>query len=270
MAIYGLGSMGDEVKNIQERLQQLNFFSGSVDGEFGADTEAAVKAFQKASGLDVDGQVGPITRSALFEINAVVDLSHHNGDVDLNKAKAASILGVIQKASQGIGYADPTYEANRSKAIAAGLYWGAYHFGTGSDGVQQAEHFLDIVKPGSKDLLVLDFEANAQGPSMTLEEARAFVTHVNKMTGRWPGLYAGHYLKELLGNSKDPVLSSCWFWLSQYGPTPVIPNSWDKWTMWQYTDGGIGSEPHSVDGIGRCDRDKFNGDEAALRELWGI
>ena len=32
-----------------------------ADGDFGADTEAAVKAFQKTCGLDVDGNAGPKT-----------------------------------------------------------------------------------------------------------------------------------------------------------------------------------------------------------------
>jgi hypothetical protein len=39
--------------------------------------------------------------------------------------------------------------------------------------------------------------------------------------------------------------------------------------MWQYTNGALGPEPHEVAGIGRCDRDKFNGSEAGLRKLWG-
>jgi lysozyme len=39
--------------------------------------------------------------------------------------------------------------------------------------------------------------------------------------------------------------------------------------MWQYTDGALGPKPHTVKGIGRCDRDKFNGSEAQLRKLWG-
>ena len=49
----------------------------------------------------------------------------------------------------------------------------------------------------------------------------------------------------------------------------MVPPNWPTWTMWQYTDGGIGPEPHPVNGIGRCDRDKFNGNENQLRELWG-
>lgn len=200
--------------------------------------------------------------------NAVVDLSHHNGNVNLNKAKEAGLLGVIQKASQGQASKDPTYQTNRTKASNAGLLWGAYHFGTGSDGLKQAQHFLKTVGNDEGVLLVLDFEPNPTGPSMSLEEARAFVTHVKEATGRFPGLYSGHYIKDLLGTRTDPVLANCWFWLAQYGPTAVVPPNWGTWTMWQYTDGAVGPEPHTVSGIGRCDRDKFNGTAESLATFW--
>jgi lysozyme len=204
----------------------------------------------------------------MASINAVIDLSHHNGKVDLNAASQAGILGVIHKATQGWQYQDPMYATNQALAAAAGLMWGAYHFGVGADGVAQAEFFLNTVDPNAATLLVLDFEANAQGPSMTLEEARAFVTHVNQVTGKWPGLYGGHYLKELLGTNSDPVLTQCWLWLSQFGPTPVIPPAWPDWRMWQYTDGAMGPLPHDVPGIGRCDRDQFNGTADELTAFW--
>lgn len=202
-------------------------------------------------------------------LNSVVDLSHHNGTVDLVAAAGDGILGVIHKATQGTDYTDPVFAQNATAARAAGLWWGAYHFGVGGDGVAQAEHFLAVVEPRSDTLLALDFEANAQGPSMSLEEARAFVTHVYQATGVWPGFYSGHYIKELLGTQPDPILQNCWFWLSQYGATPVVPPCWPRWTMWQYTDGGLGPEPHTVAGIGRCDRDQFNGGLEGLRRLWG-
>jgi len=200
--------------------------------------------------------------------NVVIDLSHHNGVVDLMRAKGAGILGVVQKASQGQSFKDPTYDDNRAKGEAAGLLWGAYHFGTGDNGESQADWFLNVVKPSGQELLVLDLEQNPQGPSMTLEEARAFVTHVKEQTGTWPGLYSGHYVKALLGSTIDPVLRNCWFWLSQYGPTAVVPANWQRWTLWQYTDGALGPEPHQVDGVGFCDRDLFNGDDDALRDFW--
>lgn len=103
---------------------------------------------------------------------------------------------------------------------------------------------------------------------MTLEEARAFVTHVRAVTGKWPGFYSGHYIKQLLGTAEDPVLANCWFWLAQYGPTAVVPKNWKTWTFWQYTDGALGPQPHEVKGVGRCDRDRFNGSAADLKTFW--
>lgn len=201
-------------------------------------------------------------------LNAVVDISHHNGNVDLQAAKNDGIIGVIHKATQGQTGVDAMYQTNRSKAAAAGLLWGAYHFGTGADGTAQAQHFLDVVGTFDNTLLVLDFEQNPGGESMTLQQARDFVTQIDKVTGRFPGFYSGSYIKQLLGSARDPVLAQCWLWLPQYGPTPVVPANWPTWTMWQYTDGTSGPQPHTVAGIGNCDRDKFNGAEDQLRALW--
>jgi lysozyme len=38
--------------------------------------------------------------------------------------------------------------------------------------------------------------------------------------------------------------------------------------MWQYTDGGVGPTPHTVDGIGSCDRNYYNGTDAQLKSWW--
>jgi lysozyme len=202
--------------------------------------------------------------------NSVIDISHHNGSrLRFDKAKADGIVGVIQKATQGEAYVDATFKRNRTAILEADLLFGAYHFGTGANGVSQAQHFLDTVQPDKNTVVVLDFEDNPTGNTMTLEEARAFVTHVHEELGRWPGFYSGHTIKRVLGTTVDPVLKNCWFWLAQYGPTAVVPPCWSTWTMWQYTDGGVGPMPHSVDGIGTCDRDFFNGTDAQLKSWWG-
>ena len=201
--------------------------------------------------------------------NSVIDISHHNGTgLNFGKAKADGIAGVIHKATQGEAYVDPNLRRNRNAILGSKLLFGAYHFGTGANGITQAAHFLDVVQPDNKTVIVLDFEDNPAGTNMTLEEARAFVTHVKMQTGRWPGFYSGHTIKRLLGTAVDPILNNCWFWLAQYGPTAVVPPDWPTWTMWQYTDVAFGPEPHKVNGIGRCDRDRFNGTEQQLRQLW--
>ncbi len=202
-------------------------------------------------------------------INAVIDLSHHNGNVDLGIAKGDGIEGVILKATQGTQFHDPEYSVYLQKAKSAGIMVGAYHFGVGQDGVHQADYFLEMVKPDASTLCVLDFEENPTGSTMTLDEARDFVTHIKELTGRWPGIYGGSLLKRLLPTGVDPVLSNCWLWVAQYGPRPTFPPTWPTWTMWQYTDGAVGNQPHIVSGVGRCDRNYFNGTEEALRKLWG-
>lgn len=205
----------------------------------------------------------------MAEINVVVDLSHFNAVSSFETVKADGIVGVIHKATQGTVTIDTKYHVRKPEALSAGLWWGAYHFGIGGDGVAQAKHFLSVVTPEATDLLVLDLEENPGGAGMTLAEAEDFVKYVEAETGRWPGLYGGSYVKELLGNNKETALAYCWFWLSEYGPTARVPPAWDTWTMWQYTNGQVGPPPHSVTGIGNCDRDKFNGDLDGLKKLWG-
>lgn len=61
LALSKLGSRGTEVRNIQSRLKSWGYYSGSVDGIFGSQTEAAVKWFQRKHGLSADGIAGPKT-----------------------------------------------------------------------------------------------------------------------------------------------------------------------------------------------------------------
>lgn len=56
-----IGSRGDEVRKIQKKLKELGYYSGSVDGIFGTNTQNAVKSFQRNCGLTVDGIAGPKT-----------------------------------------------------------------------------------------------------------------------------------------------------------------------------------------------------------------
>jgi lysozyme len=205
-------------------------------------------------------------------LNAVVDLSHHNTVTDFTAARAAGVLGVLHKATEATTFVDAMYHERRSLALAAGLLWGAYHFAAAGDGPAQADFFLETVNPQPTDLLVLDFEANSREGTMTLAEAEAFVKRIEQQTGRFPGLYSGEqFLLGQLGDNTGTVLKECFLWLARYSQSPpAVPKAFATFTLWQYTDGSSGSQPHQVSGIGLCDRDKFNGDEAGLRRLWGV
>ena len=60
------GSTGSAVRKLQILLNGLGYGCGAVDGEFGPKTLAAVKAYQKAQGLEVDGIVGSATWGKLI------------------------------------------------------------------------------------------------------------------------------------------------------------------------------------------------------------
>jgi peptidoglycan hydrolase-like protein with peptidoglycan-binding domain len=61
-----LGSRGSAVIDLQTRLATAGFSAGTADGIFGSRTDAAVRSFQRARGLGVDGVVGPQTWNELL------------------------------------------------------------------------------------------------------------------------------------------------------------------------------------------------------------
>jgi N-acetyl-anhydromuramyl-L-alanine amidase AmpD len=64
-ALLKRGASGYQVKRLQRLLAQRGFDPGSVDGDFGPTTVAAVKKAQHAAGLTADGIAGPLTWQAL-------------------------------------------------------------------------------------------------------------------------------------------------------------------------------------------------------------
>lgn len=65
------GSKGAEVRNMQSRLRTLGYLAGAADGDFGAGTATAVRAFQRRNNLPVDGVAGPATLAKLNSKNAI-------------------------------------------------------------------------------------------------------------------------------------------------------------------------------------------------------
>ncbi len=87
---------GDESKEVKELQKRLNFMRIALnlafqpleeDGEFGVKTKEAVRAFQTARKLEVDGIVGPATREALTP-----DYGDLNQDGKVNTTDALTVL----------------------------------------------------------------------------------------------------------------------------------------------------------------------------------
>jgi glycosyl hydrolase family 25 len=178
----------------------------------------------------------------------VVDIYYQDKVESFAAMKAAGIEAVIHKATQGTRFKDPLYEKRKADAKAAGLLWGAYHFGTGAPVDDQVGHFLEVVGDDPDTLLVLDFEPNTSGgPSMSIGQAKDFLRLVAKRSGQKPAIYGGHALKDGLRKG-DPFLAGHRLWLCQYGPRAVLPPGWQTYWLWQYTGDGVGPGPHEIAG----------------------
>ena len=86
------GSTGEAVRELQIALQETGNGPGPIDGVFGSQTEAAVKAFQAERGITVDGIVGPITWRNIDEFAEFDEPVLREGSTGLPVRRAQSRL----------------------------------------------------------------------------------------------------------------------------------------------------------------------------------
>lgn len=199
----------------------------------------------------------------------VVDLSHWDPAEDYAEVKRDGIVGVIYKATESTGYTDPTYVTQQHAAKAAGLKWGAYHFATAAALQGQIDNFMRYACPDPDELFCLDWEDYGSN-TMSLQHVKTWIKEVEDALHR-PGecvLYSGNTAKEALGNHVDDFLGERRLWLCQYGSNPVWQRSWKTFWLWQYTDGIVGPEPHTINGIGPCDVNSYDHDVDKLIAEW--
>lgn len=100
------GSRGESVRQLQQQLSAAGFNAGAADGIFGPNTEKAVRDFQRAKGLTVDGIAGPKTWGAL-------------GKSDVNTVGVRKLQQELQKAGFNPGGVDGEFGPNTEKAVKA-------------------------------------------------------------------------------------------------------------------------------------------------------
>lgn len=195
-----------------------------------------------------------------------IDVSRWQGSIDWAKVKGAGKRFVIAKATEGIGFRDANYTANRSGAMAAGLKVTAYHFArpdlNPTDPTGEADWFVDNMNL-VKGMLVpaLDLERSGGMSISKLQDwVAAWLDRVYERTGVRAMIYVSPaFWKTYLGDTTMFAADGySVLWVAHWGVSaPTVPaNNWGgkSWTFWQYTSDG------SVPGIdGRVDLDRFNG-----------
>lgn len=202
--------------------------------------------------------------------NGVVDIYHHNTISSVAKMKQDGVIAVVHKATEGRDYRDERYPERKHQFKSAGFKWGGYHFSSGANPLLQVENFLQYAAPEPDELICLDYEPSSSGANMTYGQMIEFINLIHQEIGRYPVVYGGHLLREAVKDVTNSILSNCPLWYARYASAPYgIPSIWQTWTLWQYTDGNAGPlKPHTVEGIGHCDRDTFNGTQQELLQRW--
>ncbi|WP_390621199.1 spore cortex-lytic enzyme [Bacillus testis] len=86
------GATGDDVVELQARLQNIGFYHGKIDGVFGWGTYWALRNFQNDFGLPIDGLAGSATKAKL------VKASHFNREFvhgQINKGNEFTYYGNV-------------------------------------------------------------------------------------------------------------------------------------------------------------------------------
>ena len=96
------GSRGEEVKKIQTKLKNWGYYTGSVDGVYGWQTENAVRSFQKKNGLTADGIAGTKTLNAMGIFGGSNQSSGSSQSV--NEANIELLARVINGEARGEPY----------------------------------------------------------------------------------------------------------------------------------------------------------------------
>lgn len=195
-----------------------------------------------------------------------IDVSHYQGQVDWSAVAAAGIAFAFAKATDGITYTDPDFQANWQGMRAAGLARGAYHFyETGDDPVAQAGHFVATV--GALDAgdlpPVVDIESSngdyeGRGVAANLQ---VWLNAVEQALGRTPMIYTN---LSFWNNDVSADFGRYPLWIAEYGvAAPTLPTGWNAWTFWQYSQQG------SVGGVaGEVDQDVYAGTSVAQLVEW--
>lgn len=187
------------------------------------------------------------------------DVSHHNGGLDLERAKANGLRFLYHKVTEGTSLVDEEYARRRRAAAAAGLPFGGYHFARpeGKDARAEALWFLKHLEVGPTDLVpALDLEVDGGlTPGQLTGWAEDFCDVVRRQVGVQPVLYSPWRL-----TGRDLVR-----WVPRYNRDnrrPDIP-----WDIFQFSGGAeFPGTPSTFPGLGAVDLNHFN-DGVNLRDI---
>ncbi|MEU4626965.1 GH25 family lysozyme, partial [Actinoplanes sp. NPDC023801] len=209
-----------------------------------------------------------------------IDVSNHQETIDWAAVARSGQRFAYAKATEGTGFRDSYYAANRTGARNNNIYFGAYHYARPdrSSGRVQADFLLDNAQYSNDGRTLppmLDIEwpwegSGSPSPCYGLSTQqmvawiRDFVNRIRERTGQRTMIYTNaNWWNPCTGNNTsfgdEPLF------VARYNTSPnPLPAGWSTWKLWQFTSSA------SVPGVsGGVDQNVFNGTVAELAQLAG-
>jgi len=207
-----------------------------------------------------------------------IDVSSNQGPVNWNAVSQSGVVFAFSRATIGGHQTDSQFAANWSGMRNAGIIRGAYHyFWPLTPWQDQVNNFTTAVP---------SLQPADLSPALDLEEAflktdpnhdvwndipfdqrlpmiQSWLDKVEQALGMKPIIYTRqNFIANLLGNGVPQIANSL-LWIAHYGVSqPSVPDVWNSWAFWQYTDSG------KLEGIdGKVDLDYFNGSANDLQAI---
>lgn len=199
-----------------------------------------------------------------------IDISTYQGLPDWHQIKLAGKQFGICKATEGLGYEDPTFAHNWAGMRTFGLIRGSYHFlHPGEDGAHQADYHHGAVRQSGRfvpgDFCMIDCEVkDTSSARQVVQCAEAFAARILATTHCGCFFYTyGDFWNSQLGAPESTVLGRCPLVLASYGSSfPTLSNWPSGPAIWQYSESG-----HVPGIVGNVDLDRFLGTRQQLQTL---
>lgn len=106
------GTSGKSVRYLQQRLKELDYFSGTIDGDYGPETLRAIMLFQHAMGYKEQGYLYSDVLDALFSEQAIP----YNPTQTLQRGDKGTPVLVLQEKLMNLGFAPGTPDGDYGRA----------------------------------------------------------------------------------------------------------------------------------------------------------
>lgn len=188
---------GETVKSVQTKLKALGFYSGSITGNAGPKTVAAIKAFQNKNGLTADGIAGPQTLAkidAAYEAKGGTTASSSGSSNVLSLNASGTAVSNLQKDLTTLGYYYAQITGHYGSKTEAAVKAFQKANGLTADGVAGAKT-LSAISAAVARKGGTSASSSASGTTLKLNSQGAKVTELQNNLKQ-----LGYYYAEITGN----------------------------------------------------------------------